>query len=97
MPTSVSQRLNILCIMFKIIAFFIITLFAWLQVMVWTHKTSLALSLFIEVLVLSQESESSCICMLGVSIFLFLRFFDWILERFRQCGISRIVSTVWYF
>ena len=30
MATSVSQRLNIICIMFKIIAFFIIKLFAWL-------------------------------------------------------------------
>jgi hypothetical protein len=38
---------------------------------VWDHTTSLALSLFIEVLVLSQESESLCICMLEVLIFLF--------------------------
>jgi hypothetical protein len=30
MTTSVSQRLNILCIMFKIISFFIIMLFSWL-------------------------------------------------------------------
>ena len=32
--TSVSRRLKILCIMFKIIAFFVITLFAWLYVSV---------------------------------------------------------------
>jgi hypothetical protein len=30
--TSVSRRLKILCIMFKIIAFFVIVLFAWLYV-----------------------------------------------------------------
>jgi hypothetical protein len=78
MSTSVSR--NICCIMFKFISFFIITMFAWLYVMVeflitcrkdfhesiislrrkveaWAHKTSLTLSLFIEVPVLSQESE----------------------------------------
>jgi hypothetical protein len=32
--TSVSRRLKILCIMFKIIVFFVITLFAWLYVSV---------------------------------------------------------------
>ena len=36
--------------------------------------------------------------MLEVSIFsLFLLFFCWILEMFRQCGIFRNVQTVWYF
>ena len=30
------------------------------------HKTSLTLSLFIEVSVPSKESEPSCICVLGV-------------------------------
>ena len=49
---------------------------------VWDYTTSLALSLFIEVLVLSQESESLCICMLEVLIFLL------------DFGT---VSTVWYF
>jgi len=34
MPISVSRRLNILCIMFKIVAFFIIMLFTWLYVLV---------------------------------------------------------------
>ena len=34
MTTSVSGRLDILCIMFKIITFFILTLFARLYVMV---------------------------------------------------------------
>ena len=57
MATSVSQRLNIwLCIMFKIVAFFIIKLFAWLYITrgkhvhdsiislrreVWRHNTGL--------------------------------------------------------
>ena len=27
----------------------------------------------------------------------FLQMYDWILELFRQCGIFRIVPTVWYF
>ena len=89
MTTSVSRRLNILCIMFTIIAPFIIMLFAWLYVMIdnlltcgkYLHDriTSLREDIqthktsFIEVPVPSQESERLCICVLGVSI-LFLRF-----------------------
>ena len=33
----------------------------------------------------------------GYQIYLFLRFFDWILELFRLCGIFRTVQTVCYF
>jgi hypothetical protein len=40
----------------------------------------------IEVPVPSQESEQSCICVVGISI-LFLHFFYWTLELFRQCCI----------
>ena len=42
MPTTacVSRRLNILCIMFKIIAFFLITLFALLYMRGW-HSTDM--------------------------------------------------------
>ena len=70
--------------MFKIIAFFVITLFAWLYVSVgmlmtfgenlhgreeiWAHKTRLRPPIFIKGTVISQESERSCINMLGVSI-----------------------------
>jgi len=44
--------------------------------------------LFIEVPVLSQESERSCIFVwYGCHFSLFLQFFYWILELFRQCGI----------
>jgi len=76
MTTFVPRRLNILCIMFNIITFFIITLFARLNARLafyseeggWAHKTSITLPLFIEVPVPSQESERSCICVLGVSI-----------------------------
>ena len=41
MTNSASRRLNILCIMFKIIAFFIITLFALLYVTVGIENISL--------------------------------------------------------
>jgi hypothetical protein len=61
MTTSMSRRLNILCIMINIIAFYIITLLSWLHVRVsilltcdriislreevWVHKTGLTLPL----------------------------------------------------
>ena len=52
------------------------------------HKISLTLQLFIVVPVISQEGERSSIWLSGVSILsLFLRFCDWSLERFRQCGM----------
>jgi len=35
---------------------------------VWSHKTILTPSLYIEVPVPSQESELSCICVVGVSL-----------------------------
>lgn len=58
------------------------------QFLVWTHEISLALSLFIEVLVPSQEYERSCICTLEVCILtLLLRFFD---------RIFRTAPTMWY-
>ena len=82
--------------MFKIIVFFVITLFAWLYVSVdilltmevWVHKASLTPLSFIEGSVISQESEWSCIIMLGVSIlpFSMILIFDF--------GIG---STVCYF
>ena len=63
------------------------------------HKTSLTLSLFMEVPATSQEIVRSCICVLGVSnlslfyeldkIMEFFRKCD-ILELFRQCGILEL-------
>jgi hypothetical protein len=55
---------------------------------VWVHKTSLTQPLSIEVSVPRQESERSCIYVLGVSFFLFLRYFNLIFELIRQSGIS---------
>jgi hypothetical protein len=46
---------------------------------------SLTFLRFIEVFVPSQESQQWCMCMLGTSISpMFLRFFEQILELFRQ-------------
>ena len=74
-------KIKYICIVFKIIAFFIITLFALVYLMdgilltceqhhftrdVWTHKTSVSPPLFIEVPVSGQKSERSFICMLWV-------------------------------
>ena len=68
---------------------------------VWAHKTSLTPPHLIEVLVPGQESERSCICVFreGANRFcLFLRFFYWILELFRQCGMPCfILLQVWDF
>ena len=53
------------------------------------HKTSLTPSLFIGVPVTSQEGERAymCVCVEGVDFTsVFLRFFCWIVELFRQCG-----------
>ena len=51
-------------------------------------RTSLTTPLLCEVPVPSQESEQSCIFMLMLSILpLLLRFVDWNLDLFRQCGI----------
>ena len=108
MTASVSWRLNILCIKFKIGAFFLTTLLIQSYVRidilltcgkhlhdciislrgdVWDHKISLTPPLFIEVPVPSQDNDMSCICVLEVTICLFQRLFDWILELFRRCGI----------
>jgi hypothetical protein len=59
------------------------------------HKTSITLSLFIEVPVPSQESES-CICVLGDQFCPFLWFFYWILERFRQCCIFSFLFYAYF-
>ena len=48
---------------------------------VWSHKTSLALPLFIKVPVPSKESEQ------GYRFYLVLGFFYWILDFCRQCVI----------
>ena len=56
----------------------------------WVHKTGLTPPYFNEVItgIPSQESERSCICELRVFILpLYLRFFNEILELFRQCVI----------
>ena len=37
------------------------------------------------------------LCVKGYRFLLFLQYWYLILELFRQCGISRIVPTVWYF
>ena len=64
------------------------------------HKTSLTISLFIEVTVRSQKSERSCICMLEYHLWLLLQLWYLTLELFWRCGIVmfdvRIVLTVWY-
>ena len=64
------------------------------------HKTSLTISLFIEVTVRSQKSEQSCICMLEYHLWLLLQLWYLTLELFWRCGIVmfdvRIVLTVWY-
>jgi hypothetical protein len=73
---------------------------------VYAHNTSFAPSLFIEINAQSQEGAWSCICVLEVSILPLYEFSIgfWkcsdsvvFLEMFRQCGIFRNVSTVWYF
>ena len=80
----ISLIINILCIIFKIIAFFILTLLApvymrtgilliyghviSLRGEVCAYKTSLTPPLFIEVSVPSQQSEWFCICVLGILI-----------------------------
>ena len=53
------------------------------------HKTSLTPPLFIGVPVTSQEGERAymCVCVEGVDFAsVFLHFFCWIVELFRQCG-----------
>ena len=68
--TSVSRVLNVLCIMFKNIAFFIITLFHSMFyshventcMAALIHRTSLTPPRFIEVPVPCHESERSCFC-----------------------------------
>ena len=101
MTASVSWRLNILCIKFKIGAFFLTTLLIqscvdwhfthmW-KTLAWLHhftkRGCLTPPLFIEVPVPSQDNDMSCICVLEVTICLFQRLFDWILELFWRCGI----------
>ena len=55
---------------------------------VWAPRTGLLTPLSIEVLVPSQERELPCIFILMLSILpLLLRFVDWNLDLFRQCGI----------
>ena len=71
--TSVSQRLNILCIMFKIITFFVESagkhdLIVSLKREFWSHYPSLTPPLFIEVYVPSQKSDWWFIFVLEVSI-----------------------------
>ena len=114
MSTSVSR--NICCIMFKFISFVIITMFAWLYVMVeflitcgkdfhesiislrrkveaWAHKTSLTLSLFIEVPVLSQESERHVFVCQGYRVWLFLQF--WYDIWVWNCIFCVVLLCVW--
>ena len=58
------------------------------------RKASLTPTHFIEVLIPRQEMER-CICVLGVFILHFLlRFFNWILELFRQF-VSRLFEPVY--
>jgi hypothetical protein len=72
--TSVSRVLNVLCIMFKNIASFIITLFHSMLyshventcMAALVHRTSLTPPRFIEVTVPCHESERSCFLCVGV-------------------------------
>ena len=54
---------------------------------VWVLKTSLTRPLVVEVAVPSHESVRSCNFVLGYRFCPFLRFANWILELFLQCGI----------
>ena len=64
------MKIKYVCIMFKIIAFFIITLFSRLYVRVGggvkSNETSLTPAL--QVPVPSKTSEWSCVCVLGVGV-----------------------------
>jgi hypothetical protein len=57
---------------------------------VWVLKTSLTRPLVVEVAVPSHESVRSCNFVLGYRFCPFLRFANWILELFLQCGILEL-------
>jgi hypothetical protein len=71
----------------------------------WTHKTSLTPHHFIVAHVPSQESEHYCNCVLEIidikkGLFIFLRYFYFILKLLRQCDILcfssfHFITEIW--
>ena len=102
--TSVLRRLNILCIIFKIIAIFLIELFTRLAFYlrgknlhshiislreeVWAHITCIASPLFIDVHIPSHGSERSSMCVRSINVVFIYGFNIW----FWNCFVFQFIA-----